>query len=168
MPRTKSDALPALSLLFAVFLVREDTKSGLTFRLEHDFTAFVKNFFQMALSLALLALWGCAQDRAAQSVTPNTTVSSSGQTNALPPDTNLIVTPEKGLNGKVAWVNSNLRFVVLTFPVGQLPTNDQRLAVYRGGLKVGELKVSGPRIDENVVADIVAGEAEVGDTVRND
>lgn len=116
----------------------------------------------------LLAFCGCAHDRAGLPATPDTTITSAGQTNALSPDANLIITPEKGLNGKVAWVNSDLRFVVLTFPVGQLPGGNQRLAVYRGGLKVGELKVSGPQIDDNVVADIVAGEAQVGDAVRNE
>lgn len=148
-------------------LLPEGEKTELTFGSGHDSTAFVKNFLRAAVSVALLALCGCARDRASLSVTPNTAFSPSGETNAPASDANLIVTPEKGLNGKVAWVNSNLRFVVLTFPVGQLPANNQRLDVYRGGLKVGELKVSGPQNDDNVVADIVVGEAEVGDAVRN-
>ncbi len=76
------------------------------------------------------------------------------------------VTPERGLNGKVSWVNSNLRFVVLTFPVGQMPAVDRRLSIYRHDLKVGEVKVCGPRNQDSIVADIVAGEAAAGDSVR--
>lgn len=44
----------------------------------------------------------------------------------------------------------------------------KRLNVYRNGLKVGELKVTGPQRDNNTVADIVAGECQVGDEVRED
>jgi hypothetical protein len=79
----------------------------------------------------------------------------------------LIVTQENSLIGKVALVNPTARFVVLNFPVGRLPLMDQRLNLYRGGLKVGEVKVTGPQYDDNVVADLVAGESEVGDQVRD-
>ena len=56
---------------------------------------------------------------------------------------------------------------MITFPVGQMPALDQRLNVYRRGLKAGELKISGPQSDDSIVADIVAGEAEPGDAVRD-
>ena len=79
----------------------------------------------------------------------------------------LIVTPENALVGKVATVNSAARFVVLSFPVGRLPAIEQRLNVSRRGLKVGEVKITGPQQDENIVADIVAGDAETGDEVRD-
>jgi hypothetical protein len=79
---------------------------------------------------------------------------------------NLIVTPETSLTGKVARVNSAGRFVVLSFPVGHLPTSEQQLNVYRLGLKVGEVKVSDLHKDDIVVADIVAGEVFEGDEVR--
>jgi hypothetical protein len=78
----------------------------------------------------------------------------------------MIVTPENALVGKVATVNPTARFVVLSFPVGRLPAVEARLNLYRRGLKVGELKVTGPQLDDNIVADVVAGEAEVGDEVR--
>jgi len=71
------------------------------------------------------------------------------------------------LVGKVVRFNSEGRFVVLNFPIGHLPGVDQRLNVYRQGLKVGEVKVTGPQRDDNTVADIVAGEAQVGDEVRD-
>ena len=79
----------------------------------------------------------------------------------------MIVTPETGLAGKVVKVNSGGRFVVLNFPVGHLPAIDQRLNVYRQGLKVGEVKISGPQLEDNVVGDLVSGNAEAGDEVRD-
>ena len=57
---------------------------------------------------------------------------------------------------------------MLTFPLGTMPPPEKRLNVYRGGLKVAEVKVSGAPLDINVVADIVAGECQVGDEVRED
>jgi hypothetical protein len=83
-----------------------------------------------------------------------------------PAEQKLIVTPENGLVGKVEMVNQNARYVVLSFPIGHLPAMEQRLNVYRRGLKIGEVKVSGPQIEDNVVADIVAGDSEPGDEVR--
>jgi len=79
----------------------------------------------------------------------------------------LIVTPETGLVGKVEMVNQNARYVVLSFPIGHLPAMEQRLSVYRSGLKVGEVKVSGPQVEDNVVADIVEGDSGPGDEVRD-
>ena len=78
----------------------------------------------------------------------------------------LIVTPETGLSGKVVKVNTSGRFVVLNFPIGHLPALDQRLVVYHQGLKVADVKISGPQLDDNIVGDLVAGTAEVGDDVR--
>jgi outer membrane biosynthesis protein TonB len=79
----------------------------------------------------------------------------------------LIVTPETALVGKVETVNQNARYVVLSFPIGHLPAMEQRLNVYRRGLKVGEVKVTGPQIEDNVVADIVEGDSGPGDEVRD-
>lgn len=76
------------------------------------------------------------------------------------------VTPLNELSGKVASVNAGLRFAVLDFYLVQLPPVDQRLGVYRQGQKVGEVKITGPARDHNIVADITAGEAQVGDEVR--
>jgi hypothetical protein len=68
--------------------------------------------------------------------------------------------------GKVVRVNGIAKFVVLNYPVSSVPGADQHLSVYRQGLKVGELKVTGPQQDEDTVADIVSGEAQVGDETR--
>jgi len=79
----------------------------------------------------------------------------------------LIVTPDKALIGKVLTVNPAGRFVVLNFPVGHLPQLEQQLNVYRLGLKVGEVKVTGPQRDDNIVGDVTAGDVAVGDEVRD-
>ena len=78
-----------------------------------------------------------------------------------------IVTPDRTLTGKVVSANATLRFTVLNFPVGRMPQVGQVLSVYRNGLKVGEVKVSGPQRDDNVVADISTGEAQKGDEVKD-
>lgn len=79
----------------------------------------------------------------------------------------LLVTPEHSLTGKVLTYNVTGRFVVLDFPVGKMPTTDQALFVYRQGLKVGEVKITGPERDTNTVGDLVSGEAQKGDEVRD-
>ena len=48
-----------------------------------------------------------------------------------------------------------------------MPKLQQTLFLYRAGLKVAELKVTGPQEEANIVADLVSGEAQVGDTVRD-
>ncbi len=67
----------------------------------------------------------------------------------------------------MASYNATGRFVVLSFPVSQMPNLDQTLFLYRDGLKVGELKITGPQRDNNIVADLVTGDAQVGDEVRD-
>jgi hypothetical protein len=68
--------------------------------------------------------------------------------------------------GIVSRVEPVGRFVILTFPLAQMPAVAQRLVVYRRGVKVGEVRVSGPQRNNNIVADIVTGEPQVGDEVR--
>ena|SRR6185369_8650451 len=90
---------------------------------------------------------------------------------APPPPTSpskLIVTPGHLTTGRVSSVNAAGRFVILTFPLGAVPSSEKRLYVYRGGLKVGEVKVTPPPLDINIAADIIAGECQVGDEVRDE
>jgi hypothetical protein len=77
------------------------------------------------------------------------------------------ITIVQGLNGKIASANQDLKFVVITFPIGQMARVDQRLVVYREGNKVAELNVTGPEKDDSIVADIAAGEVKIGDEVRD-
>ena len=77
-----------------------------------------------------------------------------------------IITPGGSLPGRVVSVNTNGRFAVLRFPIGEMPQVQDRMNVYRDGLKVGEIRISGPQRDTHTVADVVAGECRVGDQVR--
>jgi hypothetical protein len=79
----------------------------------------------------------------------------------------LIVTPDESLTGSVVSVNEVGRFVVLQFPLGRMPAEDATLFVYRQGMKVAELKVTGPQKDDHTVADIQSGDCRVADAVRN-
>lgn len=78
-----------------------------------------------------------------------------------------IVTPDYSLAAKVISVNLTGRFVVLSFPASQMPKVEQTLFIYRDGLKVAEVRVTGPQQDNNTIADITSGEAQVDDTVRD-
>ncbi len=81
--------------------------------------------------------------------------------------TQTVVTPDNSLSARVASYNVAGRFVVLSFPVGRMPILDQTLFLYRNGLKVAEIKVTGPQRDNNIVADLVSGDALAGDEVRD-
>jgi hypothetical protein len=85
---------------------------------------------------------------------------------ASPASQKLIVTPEAGATGTVVLVNPAARCVVLNFPLSWMPALEQRLSLYRRGLKVGEVQVTGPQREDNIVADLIAGEAQVGDEAR--
>ena len=80
----------------------------------------------------------------------------------------LIVTQGGSLPGEIISVNPNARFVVVRFPIGQMPPVNELRSVYRRGLKVADLKISGPQRDTHTVADVLAGECRVGDEVRAD
>jgi len=83
-----------------------------------------------------------------------------------PPGQRLIVTHDLSLVGKVATVNVPGQFVVLNFPPGHLPAPQQQLTLYHLGIKAGVVKVTSHQLSDNVVADIVSGDAQVGDEVR--
>ena len=119
--------------------------------------------------LVALAVSGCASKKAAgnqpiatpRAGAPVAPTTASG-TNQTP-----IVTPGNALAGQVALVNTTARFVVLSFPLGKMAPAEQHLNLYRHGSKVGEVKVTGPQRGHNIVADLVAGEAEIGDEARS-
>ncbi len=123
----------------------------------------MRRVISATLLLALLA-GGCAGRKAA---TPPGEAAFSPLPKPSASNPKLILTPTTTLVGKVVAVNLPGRFVVLNFPVGRLPVVGQRLSLYRGGLKVGEVKVTGPQRDDNIVADITAGESALGDEVRD-
>jgi hypothetical protein len=115
------------------------------------------------LILGALVISGCAHK------SPNRPIGNFE--NALPGNNstnrqNLTITQEFVLVGKIVTANPTGRFVIVTFPLGRMPANGQRFSVYRQSLKVGEIRITGPQRDDNVVADIAAGDATVGDEVR--
>ena len=76
----------------------------------------------------------------------------------------VVVTADVSAGAKVVSVNTVGRFVVLSFPNGDLPKVQQTMFLYRAGLKVAAIKITGPQQGNNIVADLVSGEAKTGDT----
>jgi hypothetical protein len=72
------------------------------------------------------------------------------------------------VQGRVVTVNPALRYVVMDFSLRAFPALDQRLSIYREGQKVGEVRVTGPFRGTAAAGDLVAGQAAVGDDVRDD
>ena len=100
------------------------------------------------------------KSKAKKIAAPKTTVAAAP---VLP----IIVTLDNSLAGKVLAYNSPGHFVVLEFPAGPMPKTGQSLFLYRAGLKVAEVKITGPERDNNTVADVVNGDAQAGDEVRD-
>jgi hypothetical protein len=119
-------------------------------------------FFGVMLIFALV-LSGCARKKAAPSGQ-----AGSPRPGAAVPRKSAAPTPKTALAGEVARIDPVARFVVLSFSFDPMPALDQRLNLYRHGAKVGEVKVTGPQRDRNVVADILTGSPEPGDEVRAD
>jgi hypothetical protein len=127
--------------------------------------------FSIVTPLVVVFLSGCvtAKQTGSDAVpaqtrhSPNSTFSTDTSSAPAP----MIVTPDQVLAGKVARVNEAGRFVVLEFPVSHLPALGQMLFVYRNGLKVAEVKITGPQRDDHTVADLTTGEALPGDEVRD-
>ena len=110
--------------------------------------------WDILLLVGALAFTGCTRSR-------------SGSPGASAESPVAIVTPVSTNSGKISSVNPSARFVVITYPLGvSVPSVDQPLNVYRAGLKVAEIKVTGPSRDLNTVGDITAGECQPGDEVR--
>ena len=66
-------------------------------------------------------------------------------------------------NGRVEMVNAEGRFVVLSFPLGQVPPVGQHWRIRHGGLAIGRVTITGPQRDIDTVADLIEGDAKVGD-----
>jgi len=118
---------------------------------------------RLLLLLLAVGFSGCASKKGSNALTTPAGGASGGRR-----PTEAIVTPASGTVGRVTSVNANARFVVLSYPVGILPALERRLNVYRSGLKVAELKVTGPTRDTHTVADILAGDCQIGDEARED
>ena len=112
--------------------------------------------------LAALALTGCRGPSAGKGTDPNLA--------PIPEDKKspLIVNPASSIHGRIIRVNPSTRYVIIRYPFGNIPAVDRKFNVYRNGLKVAEIKINDFRRDTNIVADIVVGECQVGDEVRED
>jgi hypothetical protein len=130
------------------------------------FTGDMRRAGCLVLGATLLA--GCGMWRhssgSAKIVPPTPVVRA---TNGPSTGEKVTITPETGLEGKVIRVNENARFAVLNFQVGGMPAIGQELDVFRHGLKVAEVKVTGPESMDNIVADITDGDTQVGDEIRS-
>ena len=118
----------------------------------------MKSLTPLTLVIAGLLAVGCLYHRPAPSAKRATLAAVAPQP---------IVTPDNSLTARVVSYNASGRFVVLSFPPGQMPKLEQSLFLYRDGMKVGEVKITGPQRDNNIVADLVTGEAQVGSEVRD-
>ncbi len=149
------------------------------------FTAAMKMLLPTLLAVALIAS-GCSMFRGSETVSnpwpdanvpppstnsiPPSALANAAPANVYPRPVNnqkLIVTPGNGYTGKVDLYNEDGRFVVLDFPIGHVPPTDQQMSVYRQGLKVGQIKITGPQRENRTVADLVDGEARKGDEVKD-
>jgi hypothetical protein len=128
----------------------------------------MKRFLPITLLTLALTMSGCAwvgrqmpwhHDRTTAAAKPE-------KATVRPVKTKGIVTADETLVARVLSVNVVGRFVVLNFPQGRLPKLDQQLFLYRKGLKVAEVKVVGPQQDTCIVADLLSGDAQPGDAVR--
>jgi hypothetical protein len=118
----------------------------------------MKSLMPFTLVIVGMLAAGCAYHRPAPSAKRATPAAVAPQT---------IVTPDNSLAARVVSYNASGRFVVLSFPPGQMPKLEQSLFLYRDGMKVGEVKITGPQRENNIVADLIAGEAQVGGEVRD-
>lgn len=125
----------------------------------------MKKILPITLLLLALMLSGCAWVK--RHTPGHHTAKPAAAAKPAPTASRTIVTPDDSLAAKVLTVNTIGRFVVLNFPQGRMPKLEQHLFLYRGGLKVAEVKVVGPQQETSIVADILSGDAQAGDTVRD-
>jgi hypothetical protein len=118
----------------------------------------MKSLTPFTLVMVGMLATGCAYHPPAHSAKRAAPVTVAPQT---------IVTPDNSLAARVVSYNASGRFVVLSFPPGQMPKLEQGFFLYRDGMKTGEVKITGPQRDNNIVADLIAGEAQVGSEVRD-
>ncbi len=83
-----------------------------------------------------------------------------------PPPRYPLITPLESVFGRVVSVNAQAQFVVVDFFFNSLPSPGQRLAVFRLGRRVGEVRASVWAKGGRMAADILNGDAQVGDEVR--
>jgi hypothetical protein len=116
----------------------------------------MKKLSLFAILLVALVAPGCSWFKHGKTAAPAATAPKT------------IVTPDMSLAAKVVSVNTVGRFVILNFPADKMPKVGQTMFLYRAGMKVAEVKIAGPQQENNIVADLVSGDPQVGDMVRSD
>jgi hypothetical protein len=124
-------------------------------------------FSLIFVSLVIVSGCSTAPKKQADADTAKKIAVEGGKSRARksPPE-KIIVTPSNSLFGTIVRVNAISRYAILSFPTFTLPSKDSHVSAYRKGLKVAELKVTGPQEGDNTVADIVQGEVIIGDEIR--
>ena len=120
-------------------------------------------FVLLALLCAFVGV-GCASNKPGVKKTAAAKKDPVSKSGKVPP----ALAPALETIGKIVSVNATVRFVVLDFPLNMIPAVGQKMSVYRDGQKIGEVKISGPQNETNIVADITAGSAQASDEVRAD
>lgn len=123
----------------------------------------MKRFAPISLLFAGVLLAGCSWHKSASRSAPKP---PKADTTAAPTP-KPIITPDTSLTARVVLYNDVGRFVILGFPVGHLPKAGASLFIYHNGLKVAQVTVNAMQSDTYVVADIINGDAQVGDEVRD-
>ena len=127
----------------------------------------MKTAIHFAAALLVLSSTGCIFGRKHKQQPPPPVVDLSTGASVTPASTNtFLVTPDLSTIGRVVRVNQSLRFVVLSFPIGQTPAQGTRMNVFRRNDIVGEVRITDQQRDNNAIADIVLGDARDGDEVR--
>jgi hypothetical protein len=126
----------------------------------------MKTAIHFAAALLVLSSTGCIFGKKHKQPPPPVVDLSTGAS-VTPASTNtFLVTPDLSTVGRVVRVNQSLRFVVLSFPIGQAPATGTRMNIFRRNEIVGEVRVTDQQRDNNAIADIVLGDAQDGDEVR--
>ena len=119
------------------------------------------------LGILALAQPGCAGKSSTSPLPVSAATKSADAGVSTARKSGVMVAPENRRPGQVKLVSASGRFVVLVFPIGQLPLVDERLNVYHLGIKTGEVRITGPQRDDTIAADIIQGNALPGDEVRS-
>ena len=109
---------------------------------------------EIGLVCVALLLAGCADHKPSHVKAPPRDQKDSPQT---------YVTPHLVTVGRVEMVNTQGRFVVLSFPPGHVPAAGQHWRINHRGLQIGRVTITGPQREIDTVADITEGEANAGD-----
>src|SRR5271154_1642088 len=109
---------------------------------------------EIGLLCAALLLSGCVHSKQPANAPPPPEKTNSQHT---------YITPDFRTVGRVEMVNTEGRFVVLSFPPGGVPPAGQHWRITHRGLKIGQVTISGPQREIDTVADITDGTANVGE-----